>query len=149
MIKFALKILFVGLVVLLGFYFFMGSPEDKARAKAVFAKAGDFMGELGNFVKAEKAKFDRGEYEKELQKIRELAQEIRTKASEITSFQETSAGVQSIVLDRKVESLRELASKEDLTEEEVLELERRLRELQSEAKDLAGEAGTSDLPKLL
>ncbi|MDQ8188347.1 hypothetical protein [Pelagicoccus sp. SDUM812002] len=149
MIKFVFKFLIVGLVVLLGFYFFMGSPEDKARAKAVIAKAGDFMGELGNFVKAEKEKFDRGEYEKELEKIRELAQEIRAKASDFTSFQESSAGVQTTVLDRKVDSLQELASKEDLTDEEILELERRLRELQSEANDLAGEAGTSDLPKLL
>lgn len=149
MIKFVVKILIVGLVALLGFYFFLGSPEDKDRAKAVFAEVGDLFGELGSFIKAEKAKFDRGDYQDELDKIRALAAEIRSKASGLSSFQESAEATQAILLDRKADALERLAKQENLTAEEIQELKEKLSALQAEAKELAETGEPSSLPKLL
>ena len=149
MIKFALKILFVGLVVLLGFYFFMGSPEDKDRAKAVFAEVGDLFGELGNFIKAEKAKFDQGDYQDELEKIRELVSDIKSKATGLSSFSGSSDEAQAILIGQKVEALQRAATQEDLTDEQIEELNQKLRQLQAEAKELAESSGHTELPKLL
>lgn len=149
MIKFAVKLLILGLIGLLGFYFFMGSPEDKERAKAVFAEVGDLLGELGDFIMAEKAKFDRGDYQDELDRIRELVAEVKSKASGLSSLQESANGVQAILLERKAADLERLANKEDLTEEEIAELKEKLGELQSETRELAGAGEGSSLPKLL
>lgn len=149
MIKFVLKFLFVGLVVLLGFYFFMGSPEDKDRAKAVFAEVGDLFGELGAFIMAEKEKFDQGDYQDELDKIRELVSEIKAKAQGLSSLKESADGVQAVLIDQKIDSLQRLAQKENLTEEEIKELTEKLSQLQTEAEKLAESSGHTDLPKLL
>lgn len=149
MIKFIIKFLAFGLIVLLGFYFFMGSPEDKDRAKAVFSEAGDLFGELGNFLKTEKEKFDRGDYQDELDKIRELVADIKAKAARLSSLQESTDGAQAVLLDQKADELERLLMKEDLTEEEITALKEKLRSLQTEANELAGAEGNTELPKLL
>ncbi len=149
MIKFVLKFLFVGLFVLLGFYFFMGSPEDKDRAKAVFAEVGDLFGELGTFIMAEKEKFDQGDYQDELDKIRDLVSEIKSKAQGLSSLQESAEEVQAMRIGQKIDSLQRLAQKENLTEEEIKDLTEKLSQLQTEAKKLAESSGHTDLPKLL
>lgn len=149
MIKFAFKILAVGLVLLLGYYFFFGSPEDKERAKAVFSEVGDLFSELGSFLAAEKEKFDRGDYESELDKIRELVAEIKSKAKGVSSFQESTEGVQAILISQKVEELQRLAEKTDLTDEEIKSLTVKLSQLQEEASELLESSGETELPKLL
>ncbi|MBC2605461.1 hypothetical protein [Pelagicoccus albus] len=150
MIKFVIKILCLGLILLLGYYFFLGSPEDKERAKAVFSEAGDLFAELGNFIKGEKDKFDRGDYEAELEKIRDLLDKVKEKASDLSSLQDTSNGVQALMLDRKYKSLKELSEREDLTEEEMEELQEQIKLLHEQADELAtnSEEGTTSLPKL-
>lgn len=149
MIKFAFKILFLGLFLLLGYYFFMGSPEDKARAKAVFAEVGDLFSELGSFIGEEKAKFDQGAYEDELDRIRTLVSDIKSKAASLSSFQESATGAQALLIKEKVEALQRLAEKTDLTDEEIKELNEELSKLQTQARDLMESSGQSDLPKLL
>lgn len=149
MIKFAIKILLVGLVALLGFYFFLGSPEDKDRARAVFSEVGDLFGELGNFIQAEKAKFDRGDYEDELEKIRDLVADIKSKAADLSSLQQSSDGVQAVLLERKIDELQRLAKKENLTDDEIEELKEKLSRLQKDASELAGPGELTNLPKLL
>lgn len=149
MIKFAIKILVVGLVLLLGYYFFFGSPEDKERAKAVFSEVGDLFSELGSFLAEEKAKFDRGDYESELDKIRLLVEDIKAKAGGLSSLQQSADGAQAMLIGQELDSLQRLASKEDLTEEEIKELNQSLAQLKSKAEDLAESSGDSDLPKLL
>jgi len=149
MIKFILKLLFVGLFLLLGYYFFLGSPEDKERARAVFSEVGDLFSEIGNFVVAEKEKFDGGDYQDELDRMRALVADIKSKAQGLSSLQQTAEELQALQINQKIDDLQRLAGKEELTEEEIKELNEQLSRLKTETKELQESAGHSGLPKIL
>lgn len=77
LIKYGL-ILIVGI---LGYNYFLGSPEEKATSTRIFKEVKEVGVEVGNLVKSEKQKFDKGKYDGALRKVKGVYENLKDKAS--------------------------------------------------------------------
>lgn len=127
LIKYGL-ILIVGI---LGYNYFLGSPEEKASSRKIFQEVKEVGVEVGNLVKSEKQKFDKGKYDGALRKVKGVYENLKDKAS---------------YLDDKV------MSRLDKLDDERADLEKRLENVSEDNTDEAKKTRKNlkkDLDKLL
>ncbi len=83
MIKSILKIgllLVAGIIV---YNYFLGSPEEKESSKQIFHQVRDMGKSVADLVKSEKEKFDKGKYDKAVDKLNDLYKDLRGHARDL------------------------------------------------------------------
>jgi len=81
--KRALSLLIVVVVGILGYNFYFGTEEDKARSREVTSKAKDLGKSVIGLLKNERENFKDGKYSKALDKIGVVFKDIGEKAQEL------------------------------------------------------------------
>ncbi len=82
MIKSLFKIGLLLVVGILGYNYFLGTPEEKAQSKEILGKAKDIGAASINLVKGEIQKFKSGKYDKALDKVGNLLVQAKSTAKE-------------------------------------------------------------------
>lgn len=82
MIKSLLKIGLLLVVGILGYNYFLGTPEEKAQSKEILGKAKDIGAASINLVKGEIQKFKSGKYDESLDKVGSLLAKAKNTAQE-------------------------------------------------------------------
>ena len=62
LIKLVIKLIVVLAIFLIGYNFFMGTPEERENSKAIVGQAKDLVGSVFGLLSSEKAKFSKGKY---------------------------------------------------------------------------------------
>jgi cytochrome c556 len=83
MIKSLLKLVALLVIGILVYNYFMGTDDEKANAKKIFKEVKEVGVEVGNLLKSEKEKFDRGKYDTALEKIDRAFDNLKSKAKAI------------------------------------------------------------------
>ena len=122
---------------LLAYNYFFGDAQEKEQAKEIFGKGAEVVGAGADLLKAEYQKFRDGKYDKALDKIGDLLDNIKEKGgelvTEIDDWQERKD-----VWDEKKNELEELLkSDSDLVDEE--KVKKALEDLEEEGKALKEE----------
>ena len=81
--KTILQILVVVVVFILAYNFFFGTQEEKQNAQEIFQEVKDVGVAVKDLLKAEKEKFDEGKYDNAIAKMRELFQDLESRAREV------------------------------------------------------------------
>lgn len=82
MIKGLLKVGALLVVGILCYNYFLGTPEEKESSKKIFKTVGELGKSVGNLIQTERQKLDEGKYDGALEKISNLFDELKSKASE-------------------------------------------------------------------
>ena len=134
MIKGLIKLGLLLVVGLVGYNYFLGSPEEKAQSKEIINKVKE-VGKSGvDLVKAEKKKFDAGKYDNALDKIGNLVDNLKSKAKDSKEFLDKIG-----VLEKKKEELQERihTDEENMSEEEQGEIKDEMQDLMKQIDELS------------
>lgn len=82
MIKNALKLLAILVVGILIYNLFLGTDEEKQGAKKIVGEVKDVGVAVKDLLKSEKEKFDKGKYDKAIDKIGNMLTDLRRNAKE-------------------------------------------------------------------
>ncbi len=131
------KLITWGIILVLGILVynrFLGTPEEQEQAKGTFQTIGKAFKEVGGAVStllsSEKEKFDNGKYDKAMDKIGDLFNDLRSKAKDISEnsdeYLETikKLNEQKNALQDKINEF----NNQDMTEEESVKANDELKE---------------------
>lgn len=82
MIKSLLKLLVVLVIGILIYNLFLGTDEEKQGAKKIVGEVKDVGVAVGDLLKSEKQKFDKGKYDKAIDKVGNMLSELKRNANE-------------------------------------------------------------------
>jgi hypothetical protein len=82
MIKSVLKLLAILVIGILIYNYFLGSESEKAGAKKIFKEFKDVGVAVKDLLKSEKEKFDKGKYDKAVEKIGGVLDGLKSKAED-------------------------------------------------------------------
>ena len=82
MIRSLLKLLFIVVLGILVYNYFLGTPEEKENSRAIFREVKDVAIGVKDLIKSEKEKFDKGKYDKAVDKIGDLLSKLKRKAKD-------------------------------------------------------------------
>ena len=142
MIKTIIQVALVLIVFVLVYNFFFGTSEEKETSTEIFQEIKDVGVSVKDLLKAEKEKFDEGKYDNAVKKMRELFQDLESKARELSP--EYVDDVQNLESQRKdLEGQLDQAKEtiEDVGEkaEKVKEINRSLDQLMKDTEALIEE----------
>ena len=118
--------LVIVLAIIVAFMYFFGKGEDKARATAVVDETKEVVGAIGDFLKGQKDKYNKGEYDKMIDKVEDSVGRLKTTASE-----EKDAVKDAL---RQIQSELKRVDTLPLSESDKLELKKVLQEVEAELK---------------
>ena len=118
--------LVIVLAIIVAFMYFFGKGEDKARATAVVEETKEVVGAIGDFLKGQKDKYNKGEYDKMIDKVEDSVGRLKTTASE-----EKDAVKDAL---RQIQSELKRVDTLPLSESDKLELKKVLQEVEAELK---------------
>lgn len=144
MIKSVLKLGILLLVGIIGYNYFLGSPEEKAKSKEIIGKAAD-IGKAGvGLIKEEYKKFKDGKYDKALDKVGDLLKDAKQKGGELVDDIQDWEERRKTWKEKKDAFINSLDDDgENMTEEEkekMKELEKEGKELEKDGKELKEKA---------
>ncbi len=145
------KIIKLGILVvigLVGYNYFLGTPEEKEKSKEIIGKVAD-IGKAGvGLIKEEVAKFKEGKYDRALDKIGDglskAKEELSDKGGKLMDGIEAWEGKKELWTKEK-DRLKELF--ETATDEEKEALSKEIKELNEKGEEL--EAEGKDLKKIV
>ncbi|MBI1223662.1 MAG: hypothetical protein GC192_00370 [Bacteroidetes bacterium] len=82
MIKSVLKLLAILVIGILIYNLFLGTDEEKQGAKRIVGEMKDVGVAVGDLLKSEKEKFDKGKYDKAVDKVGSVLSSLRDKAKD-------------------------------------------------------------------
>jgi hypothetical protein len=82
MIKSLLKLLVVLVIGILIYNLFLGTDEEKQGAKKIVGEVKDVGVAVSDLLKSEKQKFDKGKYDKAIDKVGSMLSELKRNANE-------------------------------------------------------------------
>lgn len=82
MIKSLVKLALLLAIGIVGYNYFLGTPEEKASSKAIVNEVKELGKSVGNLLKAEKEKFDKGKYDDALTKIGNVYDKLKSKVKD-------------------------------------------------------------------
>ena len=121
------KFLFTLLLILaavVGYYYFFGKGSEKATAQTVVQETGDLVKAVGNFLGKQKEKYDKGEFDNLLEKIRSALNKFKSNPSADTNEVKDSL--------RDLEDQLKQIDTTQLNEEDRKELRLLIKELENE-----------------
>ena len=83
MIRSLLKLLFILIIGVLIYNYFLGTPEEKENAKAIFTEVKELAVGVKELIKSEREKFDKGKYDDAIDRIGGLLSKLKSKAKDI------------------------------------------------------------------
>lgn len=83
MIRTILKYGILLIAGILTYNYFLGTPAEKQSSKKIFTEIKDVGNEVGNLLKAEKEKFDKGKYDGALKKVGNVYKNLKEKAKNL------------------------------------------------------------------
>jgi len=139
MIRTLLKygILLIGGILVYNFY--LGDESEKESSRKIFTEIKDVGKEVGNLVKSEKEKFDKGKYDGALKKVKGVYDNLKEKAQYLDEKYISK-------LDDLDERRKDLENRlEDVTDDTTDEGKKQGKKLKKDLEDLLDE--TQDLIK--
>ena len=118
------------LAIIVAFMYFFGKGEDKARATAVVDETKEVVGAIGDFLKGQKDKYNKGDYDKMIDKVEDSVGKLKT-----TSAEEKDAVADAL---QQIQSELKRVDTLPLNAEDKLELKRVLQEVEAELKKQTG-----------
>ncbi len=140
MLRTLLKLAVILVVGILAYNYFLGTPKEKASSERIFNEVKDLGAATWDLLKSEKEKFDDGKYDEAIEKARNLFEQIRSTAGNLT--QEASEKLQELEDQRQEISLKLQEAEtrgEDLTREQRQQLEKDWDQLMKETEQLMKE----------
>jgi len=136
-----LSLLFIVVVGILGYNFYFGSEEDKARSREVTSKAKDLGKTVINLLKAERDNFKNGKYDQALDKVGVVFKDIGQKAQELGgNFPERYNKIEKQLEDLKAKSERQNTTQPTNPDKEKKEIEvqfdNMVKEIESLKRDM-------------
>jgi len=139
MIKSILKVGLLLVVGILGYNYFLGSPEEKAQAKEIIGKGVDVGKASVGLLKGELNKFKSGKYDDALDKVGGILEQAKSKVKDGGELLDKIDGWQA-QKDKwtvmKEETEKEMANSNGKPSEE---LSKKIKELNAEAERLEAE----------
>ncbi|MEM7573080.1 MAG: hypothetical protein AAF433_09280 [Bacteroidota bacterium] len=138
MIRSLLRIGILLVIAVLGYNYFLGSPEEKAQSREIVGKVTDLGRDAWNLLRSERDKLREGKYDGVTERLGSLFGSLRDKARDL--------GDSDIM--RRLNSLEERREALDrdmgeaTTEEEQREVERAVESLTAETEALMNEMET-------
>lgn len=83
MIKGILKLLAILVIGILIYNYFLGTESEKESSKKIFGEIKDVGVEVKELLKSEKEKFDKGKYDKAVEKVGDMLQGLKEKSKDI------------------------------------------------------------------
>lgn len=83
MIKSLIKIGFLVVLGLIGYNYFLGTPEEKAQSKEIVGKVTDLGRDAWNLLQSERVKLQEGKYDDAIQRLEGLYQNLAAKAEDL------------------------------------------------------------------
>ena len=138
MLRFIFKVGVLLLVAVLGYNYFLGSPEEQAQSREIVGKVRDLGRDAWNLLRTERDKLREGKYDGVTERLGSLFSSLRDEARDLGD---------SDILRRlnNLEQRREALDREigeASTEEEQREIERAVESLTAETEALMNEMET-------
>lgn len=133
MIRTVLKLGLILVVGILIYNYFLGTPEEKASSEKIFSEVKDLGVAAWGLLKSEKQKFDEGKYDEALDKVGNLFDNLKDKASRLND-RDLSDRIEHLEQQRKDIQEKVHEASDSLTEEEKAELKKQFRDLMDEAE---------------
>ncbi|HHM21694.1 MAG TPA: hypothetical protein ENJ20_06680 [Bacteroidetes bacterium] len=115
MIRSLLKLLFVLIIGVLVYNYFLGTPEEKENAKHIFSEVKDVAVGVKELIKSEKEKFDKGKYDKAIDKLGNLLSKLKRNAKDIDEKY-----IQRISdLEKKKQQLKDVISEYNVEDKKI------------------------------
>jgi len=139
--KSLIKLALLIVVGVLGYNYFLGTPEEKASSEKVFNQVKAVGKSIGDLVKQEKQKFADGKYDKAFDKLSDVYGQAKEKLSKNDTSEQSELDQlekRKRELEREKEKLQKELDSDEASEETVKEsetLEKELGELMEESKD--------------
>lgn len=126
----------LGLILVVGiliYNYFLGTPEEKASSEKIFSEVKDLGVAAWGLLKSEKQKFDEGKYDEALDKVGNLFNNLREKASQLND-RDLSDRIENLEQQRKDIQEKVDRASDSLTEEEKSELRDQFRSLMDQTE---------------
>lgn len=126
----------LGLILVVGiliYNYFLGTPEEKASSEKIFSEVKDLGVAAWGLLKSEKQKFDEGKYDEALDKVGNLFNNLREKASQLND-RDLSDRIENLEQQRKDIQEKVDRASDSLTEEEKAELRDQFRSLMDQTE---------------
>lgn len=81
MIRSLIKLAVVAIAIILVYNYFFGAPDEKATSQKIFSQIGQLAHSVRELALSEKDKFDRGKYNKALDKMSSILQSMKKDAN--------------------------------------------------------------------
>lgn len=135
------SLLFILVVGILGYNFYFGSEEDKAKSREVTSKAKDLGKSVIGLLKSERNNFKDGKYNKALDKIGVVFKDIGEKAQELGgNFPDRYKGIEKQLEDLKAKSDRQNTTEPTDPDKEKKEIgvqfDNMIKEIEALKKDM-------------
>ncbi len=136
-----ISLLFIVVVGILGYNFYFGSEEDKARSREVTTKAKDLGKTVFSLLKSERESFKNGKYDKALDKVGVIFKDIGQKAQELGgNFPERYNKIEQQLDDLKAKSDRQNTTQPKNPDKEKKEIgdqfDHMIKEIEALKKDM-------------
>ena len=137
-----LKLVFFAVIGLISYNYFYGNEVEKARSEKVIDGVKDVFGSIKDLAVAEKDKFDEGKYDKVLDKIGNVFEDIKDKSADIsddlrdrlTDLEDEKIELKERIKEKQKEGLWTEEEKEK-TKEDFRNLIKKSKELFKEIKE--------------
>ncbi len=135
MIKTIIKLGLFLVVGILIYNYFLGTPEEKETSAKIFSEIKDVGKSIGQLIKNEREKFDKGKYDNALDKIGNLFESLKSKAKSSSEWMDRLRN-----LELRKENIRkklETNGDEGPSASEQKELKEEMEELIKQTEELA------------
>jgi len=137
-----LKLVFFAVIGLISYNYFYGNEVEKARSEKVINGVKDVFGSIKDLAVAEKEKFDEGKYDKILDKIGNVFEDVKDKSADISDdlrdrmadLEDEKIELKERIKEKKKEGLWTEEEKEK-TKEDFKDLIKKSEELFQEIKE--------------
>ena len=141
-----LKLIFFAAIGLIAYNYYYGNEVEKARSEKVIEGVKDVFGSIKDLAVAEKEKFDEGKYDKILDKIGNVFEEVKEKSADISDdlrdrladLEDEKEALAESIEEKKKEGLWTEEEKEN-TKEDFRELIKKSEELFQDIKEDNGQ----------
>ena len=123
-------------IVIVGYNYFMGDAEDKARATKIVEEVKGLGGSVKDIFMEEKEKYERGDYDKTLDKIGSFIDKLKKSPEKLEKAEQNEINDIETEIKRLQKELRNLSDEDDPTR---IQIEKDLKRLVKKANELVKE----------
>jgi len=140
MIKSLIKVGLLLVVGILGYNYFLGSPEEKANSKKIINDVKDVGKSVGSVIKSEAEKFQEGKMDRMLAKMKSVMSDVEAKAADKPELKQQ---LSDLMNDQKSlqEKIDDIQSEDNTTKVDRKAVKKEIRALEAKFTKLMQDAG--------